>query len=458
MEMIGLAVPPVSDASLLVFWCQLAVLLICARLMGSLLARFGQPRVIGELLAGVALGPSIAGRLAPGAWGWLFPDDATQSGLLLGLAWFGIVLVLMSAGVETDLGVVRRHGRAAITTSLASLVLPLAAGVALGWSLPARFVGDDGRRWVFALFIGIALAISSLPVAARILRDLGLQSRPIGQLVMAAAVTNDVIGWLLLGLVVGLAETGSVAAGDLVVAVIGMAAVSILVLVVGPRGLNRVVAIVRSRGSGDVSMATVAVVFTVTVGIATHAIGLEVVIGAFLAGVAIGRSDLRTEPALHQLDSMTTAIFAPLFFAVAGLRVDLTALARVEVLAGAVAVTVVATLGKLIGAYLGARWGGMARREAFGVGAALNARGALEVVIATVGLSIGVLNDASYAAIVLMAIATSALAAPLLRLTGLVVARGGVPTPIADEADEVDVVPLAPPVLDAATRPSAMAS
>lgn len=414
----GVPLPPLGDHELLVFWCQLAVLLLAARAGGYVVRYFGQPRVIGELLAGVALGPSLAGELWPRQWGWLFPDDERQAGLLLGLAWFGVVLLLMTTGAETDLAVVRRQGRAAVTTAFGSLLVPLGAGIALGWWLPTQFVGDDGRRWIFAVFIGIALAISSLPVAARILGDLGLLHRPMGQLVMAVAMTNDIVGWILLGLLASVAETGSVSGGEIALAVGGMAAVAALTLSAGARMLDGVMEMVRARDGGPAASASIAILFTVVVGAVTQAVGLEVVIGAFLAGIALGRSRLAAEPIMHHIEIMTSAVFAPLFFAVAGLRVDLRQLDQASVLLGALLITAVATFGKLSGSYVGARLSGMGRSDAFGVGAALNARGALEIVVATVGLTIGVLSDASYTAVVLMAIATSALAAPLLQLAG----------------------------------------
>lgn len=411
----GVPLPPLGDHQLLVFWCQFFVLLLAARLGGYVLRRMGQPRVVGELLAGVALGPSLAGRIWPEGWRWLFPADATQAGLLLGLAWFGIVLLLMTTGTEIDLAVIRRQGVAAMTTSTASLILPLAAGVTLGWLLPATFLGPDGRRWVFAVFMGIAMAISSLPVAARILSDLGLLSKPVGQLVLSVATTNDVIGWILLGLLAGLVETGEVSVVELVVAVVGMAVVTMAVLGLGSRMLDTALSVVRNREGGPAASASVVILFTVAVGAATHAIGLEVVIGAFLAGIAVGRSRLAHEPVLHHVDVITSGVFAPLFFAVAGLRVDLRSLDERGILVGAVLVTLVATIGKIGGSYSGARLGGVRPGDAFAVSAALNARGALEVVVATVGLTLGVLSNASYTAIVLMAIVTSAMAGPLIR-------------------------------------------
>lgn len=408
--------PPLDEHQLLVFWCQLFTLLLAARLGGYLLRLLGQPRVIGELLAGVALGPSLLGQVWPDGFRWLFPDDEAQAGLLLGLAWVGIVLLLMITGIETDLSAVRRQGRATMTTAVGSLVVPFAAGVALGWWLPAGFTGEGTSRWTFAVFMGIALAISSLPVAARILSDLGLLHRPLGQLVLTVAMTNDVIGWILLGVLAGVAERGTVSIVDLSIAIAGTVIVTALVLGFGSRTLDAALAAAQRRDGGPAASASLVVLFTVGVGALTQAIGIEVVIGAFLAGIAIGRSRLADEPIVAHLDVVTAAVFAPLFFAVAGLRVDLTALGRSEVLVGSVVVVVVATVGKLLGSYVGARIGGLPRPDAFGAGAALNARGALEVVVATVGLSIGVLSQSSYTAIVVMAIVTSAAAGPLLRI------------------------------------------
>jgi Kef-type K+ transport system membrane component KefB len=438
--------PPLGDDELLVFWCQLLVLLLAARVGGYLIRLLGQPRVIGELLAGVLLGPSVAGELWPRGWTWLFPDDDRQAGLLLGLAWFGVVLLLMTTGAETDLGMIRRQSRTALWTAVGSLLVPLGAGVALGWALPDQFVGAGTGRWIFAAFIGIALAISSLPVAARILSDLGLLSRPLGQLVLAVAMTNDVVGWVLLGMVAGAAETGSVSIGQLVLALGTMVVLGTLVLVFGGHLLDRALRTARRHGGEAPAAASIAVVFTVAVGAVTHAAGLEVVIGAFLAGMAIGRSRLADERALRYLDVASSAVFAPLFFAVAGLRVDLSALDRRSVLVGALLVTLVATAGKTAGAFVGARIGGMGSRPAFGASAALNARGALEIIVATVGLSIGVLTDASYTAIVLMAIVTSALAGPLLRWSV------GPEHPEPRRGSTSDVGDAGPPVPDRSRR------
>jgi Kef-type K+ transport system membrane component KefB len=203
----------------LVLWCQILVVLFFARAGGYAARRIGMPRVIGELLAGVVLGPSLFGHLWPTGFAWLFPASERQAGLLLGLAWVGIVFLLGTTGAEVDLSTIRSQGRAAILVTVGSLGMPLVVGAVVGSLLPDFFVGAGAARAVFLMFFAVAFAISSLPVAARILSDLGLIDRPFAQVALGVATVNDIVGWLLLGVVVGIAESGSFELAPLVTAV-----------------------------------------------------------------------------------------------------------------------------------------------------------------------------------------------------------------------------------------------
>ncbi|TMA32768.1 MAG: hypothetical protein E6J87_12010 [Deltaproteobacteria bacterium] len=198
-----------SEHQLLLFWLQLLALLLTARALGGALRAIGQPAVIGELAAGLLLGPSVFGHLAPAAHDWLFPADPLQRALLAGPAWIGVFLLLILTGLETDPALIRRLGGAAARVALGSLVLPVLAGVGLGLALPEAFVGGATERVVFALFMGTALGISALPVIAKILSDLALMRRNVAQMLIAAAMANDLAGWILLGMVAGLAKSGS---------------------------------------------------------------------------------------------------------------------------------------------------------------------------------------------------------------------------------------------------------
>ncbi len=411
----GVTLTPPTGHHLLVFWVGLLVILVTARVMGALMRRIGQPAVVGELAAGLVLGPSLLGRFAPDVTDWLFPADDVQTAMLFTVGWIGVLLLLVATGFETDLGLIRRLGRAATLVSTGSLVVPAAAGLAVGWFIPAAFVGGETDRYVFALFIAAALSISSLPVIAKILSEMGLMRRDFGQLTLAAGMANDVIGWIGLGLIAGLAQAGGVKLDKLAFTVVGLIIFFVLAFTVGQRLVDASLRRVRADGDHALSGLTVVLVTALCFGVITQWLHVEAVLGAFVAGVVLARSRFADHALLRPMETMTAALFAPVFFATAGLRVDLGLLAERETLIWAGIVLLAASASKFVGSILGAGLSRLPVREGAALGVGLNARGALEIVIATVGLSLGVLNDRSYTAIVLMAMATSMLAPPLLR-------------------------------------------
>ncbi len=398
------------------FLCQILALLVVARALGWLLGRVGQPAVVGELLAGVVAGPSILGRAAPDVSDWLFPSTEVQGAMLYGLAWVGLLLLLAATGFESDLGVLRRLGRPALWVTAGSLFVPLIVGFGTGFAVPDELLGPEATTVAFAAFLAVALSISSLPVVARVLGELDLIRRNVGQLILAAAMANDVVGWILLGLVAGLAEAGGVDAFDLVLQVAGVTAFLVLALTVGQRLVDAALRSVASASPTTTSPTTLVIGIIVGAGALTQWMGVEAVLGAFVAGLVIGRSTWRDERVLRLIETVAAGILAPLFFATAGLKVDLGVFTDPTVALWSVIIVVVASATKFVGSILGARAGGLPSREGLALGVALNARGALEIVIAAVGLSIGVLNDASYGVIVVMAIVTSLAAPPLLRI------------------------------------------
>jgi len=404
-----------SEHQLLVFWTQLLVLLLVARLLGQAMRRVGQPAVVGQLGAGLLLGPSVLGRLAPDVLEWLVPDDPLQSGMLFAVSWIGILLLLIETGFDTDLALIRRLGKATALVSAGSIVVPLIAGLFVGASLPAVFRGDLDDRTVFALFVGAALSISSLAVAGQVLSELGLMRRNFGQVTLAAGMANDVVGWVILGVVAALAAAGDISLGPLAVTVVGIAVLYGGGLTVGQRLVDQLLRQVRRRDVTPTGYLTVLLVIALVFGVATQLIGAEAVLGAFVAGIVVSRSKFHQSEALETLERVTSGIFAPIFFATAGLRVDLGLLADGTVAAWGVAVVAVASITKFAGAYLGAQFAGLPRREGVLLGIGLNPRGTLEIVIATVGLSLQVFSPSAYTVILLMAILNSMAAPPLLR-------------------------------------------
>ena len=410
------ALTPLDEHELLVFWTQLLVLVAAARFCGALMRRLNLPSVIGQLGAGVILGPSIFGRLWPEGFDWFLPEHEISSGALFAVSWLGVAFLLVTAGFETDLGLIRRLGRAAALVTGFSLVVPLIGGLVVGGVLPESFIGSESDRTVFALFVAAALAVSALAVIAKILSELGLMRRDFGQITVAAGMANDVVGWIMLAVFTGFATSGEVSASGIVRTVGGLAIFLALAMTVGQRVVDRALRWVRRDGPDIAGAMTVVVMTMLIYGVATQALGIEAVLGAFVAGVVLHRSRFQQREVLDHLESVTNTFLAPVFFATAGLRVDLGLLGQDDAIAWAGVVVAVAIVAKFVGAFVGAKLAGQSNRAATALGAGLNARGALEIVIASVGLSLGVFTETAYTVIVIVPLITSIFAAVSLRI------------------------------------------
>lgn len=399
---------------LLVFLLQVGLLLGVAVLLGALAGRLGMPAVVGELAAGVLLGPTMLHKVVPHLSDWLLPRDANQMHLLDAVGQLGVLLLVGSAGSQLDLSLIRRHRRGVGWVGAGALVIPLLMGVAAGLLLPKvlRPAGTDHAE--FAMFIGVAICISAIPVIASALMQMGLFDRSIGQLIMGSAAVDDIAGWLLLSVLSATATTGfrMGALGK----PIGYLALVLLVTVTVGRPVIRAVLRLANAAPNPGTRVAVVVVLLVVCGAGTQALGMEPILGAFLGGLLIGSSGQLDLSASLALRTVVLAVLAPLFFATAGLRVDLGALGRPAVLGAGIALLAVAVVSKFAGSYLGARIGRLSHWQGVALGAGLNARGVVEMIVAVVGLRLGVLNSASYTVIVLIAVFTSMMAPPLLRL------------------------------------------
>jgi len=390
--------PTLSTDQLLVFLAQLAGLLVLATLAGRASVRLGFPALTGELLVGVVLGPSVLGQLTDAQW--LPGHNAGQQALLDVVGQLGVLLLVGLTGASLDLKRVRARATAATRVSIAGLVIPLAAGVTLGLFVPEALF--KGERVTFALLLGVALAVSAIPVIARILMDLKLTEHNVGQLILTASAFDDAVGWLLLSVV------SAMASGGALLWVAGSSLGFLLLAVAFTVTVGRY--LVRALMRRTANPVATAVILMLLCAAGANALGFEPVFGAFLAGIMIG-----TDRGLEPLRVMVLSVFAPVFFVMAGLRMDLTLLAEPAVLLAGVAVLLVAVVGKVGGVYLGARLSHLHHWEAVAVGVGLNARGVIEVIVATIGVRIGVLSTAGYTVIVLVAVVTSVLAPPLLR-------------------------------------------
>ena len=406
-------VAPLPAHSLLVFLVQVCVLLILAFALGRLAERLRMPAIVGELLAGVLLGPSLLGFTAPALSGWLLPSEASQMHLLDAAGQIGVLLLVGVTGSHIDMAALRRRAGTAARISLAGLLVPLGLGIGLGYLLPESLVPDSTHRGVFALFLGVAMCVTAIPVIAKTLSDMKLLHRDIGQLTLAAGLVDDAVGWFLLSVVSAMATVG-VTTGHVSVAVLhllGFVAFAFLVA----RPLVRYVMRLADRSPQSGPTISVTVITILLGASATQALGMEAIFGAFIAGIIVGGPRSANHHKLAPLRAVVLWVLAPLFLATAGLRMDLTSLADTTTALAALAILVVAIVGKFAGAYIGAKASRLGNWDALAIGAGMNARGVVEVVIAMAGLRLGVLSTATYTSIVLVAIVTSLMAPPLLR-------------------------------------------
>lgn len=409
---VHMPVPVIASNQLLVFLLQIGLLLGLALLFGVVAARVGLPPLIGELAAGILIGPSVLGHAAPGLSAWIVPADPNQMHLLDAVGQFAVIMLVLVAGTHLDLGLIRRQRKAVLSVGLVGLLIPLGLGVALGFGVSGALMGEGAHRGVFALLLGVAMCVSAIPVIAKTLLDLGLLHRNIGQLILSSAVISDCFGWLLLSVASALAGTDT---GHVWVSLACLAALPPFIYFVG-RPLVRWILSQASRPDQPGIVITTTVVLTVLFAAATQALGFEAIIGAFLCGTLIGSTPGLDLAKLAPLHTFTMAVLAPIFFATVGLRMDVGALTQWTVLEAGLLILLVATVGKFAGAYLGARVSRLTHWEGFALGAGLNSRGVIEVVVALVGLRLGVWNTDIYTILVLVAVITSMMAPPLLRV------------------------------------------
>lgn len=397
---------------------QIAALLLAARVLGGVAVRLGQPSVVGEIAAGVVLGPSLISGLIPEVGRWIVPQTAQQGHLLEAVALIGAILLLVVTGLETDIALIRRKAGTALGVAVGSLVVPFAVSLPLAYALPPDLVGGSSSQLVFALFFATALSISAIPVLAKVLMDLDLMRRDIGQTLLASGMIADITGWTLLGLVTALAGTSVITSGQ-VAETLGIVVLFLIATVTVGRWLvGQSLAFVQDHFRGPEHMLSLIVVLAFGWGAFTHALHLEPVLGAFAIGILLGRSRRLPPDSVHKLEGMAFGFFAPIFFAVAGLKVDLSAILEPRLLVVSLVVILVATFGKVAGSYVGARLlSGQDHWSALSYGAGLNARGALEIIIASIGLSLGILSQEMFSIIVLMAVVTSLMTPVALRYT-----------------------------------------
>ena len=416
------AVPPAAtqaaDESILenlrhplsVLLLQVIVIIAASRAAGLIFRRFRQPAVIGEMVAGILLGPSLLGAIFPSAQAFLFPPSAMGSLHLLSQV--GVVLFMFVVGTELETGQIREKAHAAVLVSHASIVVPFFLGTAFSLLIYRALAPAGVSFTAFALFTGIAMSITAFPVLARILEERGMTRTQLGSIAIACAAVDDVTAWCLLALVVAIAKAQGLSSAALTVA-LAAAFTLVMLLSIRPR-LPRLMRSAAGAGPPGKELLAVAVAFILASALITETIGIHALFGAFLAGVIMPRDSELRSFLRSRLEAFSSAFLLPLFFAFTGLRTRVGLLGDWSGWLICGAIVLVAIAGKLGAGALAARWTGMSWPDALTLGALMNTRGLMELIALNIGFDLGILSPRMFAMMVLMALATTLMAGPLV--------------------------------------------
>lgn len=410
------------------FIAEIVLLLVVGRGLGEVFQRYGQPAIMGQLIGGILLGPSLFGWLWPDAQHLIFSNDPSQKSMIDAVSQLGILLLLLLTGMETDLRLVRRVGAACFSISITGVAVPFACGFALAQFLPDSLLPDASHRIVVGLFLGTALSISSVKIVAMVVREMNFLRRNLGQIIISSAIIEDTIGWLIVAVTFGIATTGSVKVVPLLTTVALVAAFMIFSFTLGRRLVFTLIRWSNDSFRSEYAVVTVILIIMGVMALITDLIGVHTVLGAFVAGILVGESPILSDHIESQLRGIITALFMPVFFGIAGLSADLTVLLNPELALLTLLLVAIASIGKFSGAFIGGRLAGMHIRESIAIGSAMNARGSTEVIVASIGLSMNILSHNLFTMIVTMAVLTTLAMPPMLRW-----ALGRVPV---DEADK----------------------
>lgn len=403
-----------NSHNIAVMFFSLAILLGVARALGEVAQRLRQPSVLGELLAGVILGPTILGRMAPAVSETLFPLHGVNAIALDSIATLAIGLFLLVAGMEVDLSTAWKQGKTGGKIGLSSIAIPFVVAMLAAFIAPealGRMPGSDPL--IFALFFAIAISISALPIIVKILIDMGLYRSDLGMVVISAAILNDIIGWVVFAVILGFLS-GSTGAGVEVVTTIALTLIFIAgMLTLGRSLIHKVLPFVQAYTRWPAGELSFALILGFLGAAFTEWIGIHAILGAFIVGVAIGDSSHLRERSRVIIGDFVSFVFAPVFFASIGLKVDFLAHFDVGLV---LVVLLMACASKLVGGTLGARWGGMSRQESFAVGFAMVSVGAMGIIVGLIALNAGIIDERLFVALIVMAMVTSMISGPSMCL------------------------------------------
>jgi len=400
-----------SHHEITVFLLSLGLLLASARLLGETMHRFNLPSVVGEILAGLLWGPTVFGALAPQWQSVLFPKLGGGALAFDGLTTLAIALFLLVAGLEVDLSMVWRQGKVALWVALTGMLVPFGTGFFATWWAPALMGGRPGVESIpFALFMAIVLSISALPIIAKILMDLNIYRSELGVVIIAAAVLNDLLGWLVFAVVLGMLGAGH---GMPPAQTLGLTILFTgIMLTAVPWCIHRLLPWIQAHTSWPGGVLGFALSVGLLAAAFTEWIGVHAIFGSFLAGVSLGQSSHLRERTRAVIEQFVSFIFAPIFFAGIGLRINF-----VEHFDPLLTLTLLtlALSGKIVGSALGGRWGGLTWRNSLAVGFGMSAQGTMGIILGILALKIGLITQPVFVSIVVTALAGSLVSGPMLR-------------------------------------------
>lgn len=385
------------------FLLGIAILLGSARILGELMQRFRQPAVVGEILAGVILGPTLFGNILPAAQAAIFPHDGPTAVALEGLSTLAIVLFLLVAGMEIDLSSVWKQGKSVALVGLIGIAGPLLAGALPAFAAPKWFGAADVSTPLFAAFFGTAMAITALPVIAKILMDMKMLQTGLGVTIVSAAIVNDLIGWIIFAFILSLLGVAESHFSPAITATLTLVFI-LVTLTLGRFAINRTLPWIQAHSTWPAGVLGFAATMALLCAAFTEWIGVHAIFGAFIFGIALGDSPHLRRRTRTTIEQFISSIFAPIFFASIGLKADFAA--HFDILLVLV-VLVIATVGKVGACWFAAKLAGFERRDALAIGFGMNARGAMEIVLGLLALETGVITERLFVALVVMAIVTS---------------------------------------------------
>ncbi len=389
---------------------QLATMLIMARIFAELARKLRQPAVVGEILAGIIIGPTILGSLFPLAHDYLFGSHAMANIALDGFVQISVVLLLFIAGLEVELQVVWNQGEKALKIAVASMVLPIIAGFVVAYAFPEFLGVNINDRVVASTFFGLAISITALAVVARVLMDLNLFKTPTGLLIIAAAMIVDVLGWIVFSVILSLSEAGNGGLG--VWPTIGLTLFfTLFMLTLGKGLINRTLPWINKKMAWPGGLLSLSLAICFLAASFTEFIGIHAIFGAFIIGVALGDSEYLTEKAKEILHQFINNIFAPIFFLSIGLKVNF-----IEAFDPGIVgvVVVVGLITKYWGAYLGGRFASLTRKKAILIGFGLSTRGSMDIILGLIALETGMITESLFIGLVILALISSISSGPLM--------------------------------------------